>query len=72
MATMSSFGNAVHRYQDTASRGALRRFLQALARFLSGVADGAAADRAYHELTRLGASHAKAVEIVLGRHLRTR
>jgi hypothetical protein len=69
---MSSFGNALHRYQGTASHGALRRCITAVETFLQGAADGAAADRAYHELIRLGASHEKATETVLDRHLRTR
>ena len=72
MSTMSSFGNALDRYPGAASDSPARRFLTAVDTFWSGAADGLAADRAYHELVRLGAPHEKAVETVLDRHLRAR
>jgi hypothetical protein len=72
MATMSKLGHAIGRHQGTDAGGAFRRFLTAVDTFLSGAADGQAADRAYHELVRLGATHEQAVEIVLDQQLRTR
>jgi hypothetical protein len=72
MATMSKLGHAVGRHQDTGAGGALRRFLTAVDTFMSGAADGQAANRAYRELVRLGATHEQAVEIVLDQHLRAR
>jgi len=72
MATMSKLGDAAGRYHGTAARGALRRFRTAVDTFRRGAADGQAADRAYHELVRLGATHELAAEIVLDQYLRTR
>jgi hypothetical protein len=70
MATMSGFGNTANQYEGAPAPGAVRRLFTAIDTFLGGAADGAEADRAYHDLIRRGVPHAKAAEMVLERHLR--
>jgi hypothetical protein len=70
---MTSAGNTLDRYAEAALRAAgVPRFLTAVETCWNAVVAGLAADRAYHELIRLGATHEEAVREVLDQHLRVR
>lgn len=69
MSTIGSAGKALGFYLEPKSDALVWRFLTLLQTYWSAVRCGLSAARTYHELTRQGTPHERAVERIFDQHL---